>query len=134
MGGQEALCSQMGDGTAGPGLRVKTGVDLVGLEEFGRSLESGGDAFRRRLFHPSEAAEASVERLAGILAAKEAAFKALDLPLGDWHVLEIGHTSEGRPVVRFAPEYDSSRVLSLDLSISHSREYAVAFVVALLRE
>ena len=114
-------------------LRVLTGVDLVKLEEFEKALERGGQAFRRRLFHPSEISGASVECLAGIFAVKEAAYKALGLPKGNWHVVEVGHTSEGRPYLTFAPEYDTSHLVSCDVSISHSGEYVVASVVALVR-
>ena len=124
----------MDNGAAVPAIQVRTGIDLVVLDEFRRSLEGGGDAFRSRLFHPSEAAGAKLERLAGTFAAKEAAFKALGLPLGNWHVLEIGHTSEGRPFISFAPEYDASRIISLDLSITHSGGYVVASVVALIND
>ncbi|MBI4233382.1 MAG: holo-ACP synthase [Chloroflexi bacterium] len=115
------------------GLSVRTGVDLVKLEEFRMSLQRGGEAFVHRLFHPSEARGASIERLAGIFAVKEAAYKALGLPRGNWHVLEVRHSDEGRPSITFAPEYDASHVVSCDVSISHSGEYIVACVVALLR-
>ena len=113
-------------------LQVRTGVDLVVIAEFAGALERGGDAFRRRMFHPSEEAGASVERQAAIFAAKEAAFKALALPAGDWLVVEIVHTPAGRPVIRFVSEYDSSHIVSCDLSISHAGDYAVASVVALV--
>ena len=113
-------------------LQVRTGVDLVVIAEFSGALRRGGTAFRRRVFHPSEAAGASVERMAAIFAAKEAAFKALQLPAGDWLVLEIDHGPAGRPVIRFVPEYDDSHIVSCDLSMSHTGEYAVASVVALV--
>ena len=51
-------------------LRVRTGIDLVAIERFAGSLQRGGEAFRRRLFHPPEAQGASTERLAAIFAAK----------------------------------------------------------------
>ena len=112
---------------------VRTGVDLVPIESFQRSLRRGGEPFRRRLFHPTETAGASLERLAGIFAAKEAAFKALELPAGNWHVVEVAHRPDGRPCLRFAPDYDASRIASLDVSITHDDAYAFASVVALLR-
>lgn len=112
---------------------VRTGVDLVAIESFERSLRRGGETFQRRLFHPAEAAGASPQRLAGIFAAKEAAFKALELPAGNWHVVEVFHRADGRPCLRFAPEYDASRIASLDVSITHDDAYAFASVVALLR-
>ena len=114
-------------------LTIRTGVDLVKLEEFRQALERGGEAFRGRLFHPSEAAGASEERLAGIFAVKEAAYKALGLPKGNWHIIEVGHDSEGRPYLSFASEYDASHLISCDVSISHSGGYVVASVVALVR-
>lgn len=115
-------------------VEVRTGVDIQTLEDFRASMQRGGDAFLRRLFHPSELAGASAERLAGIFAAKEAAFKALALPKGDWHVLEVRHDADGRPSLAFAPEYDSRHILSCDVSISHSGGYVVACVVALVRQ
>lgn len=116
------------------GFQVRTGIDLVHLEEFRRSLESGGEIMLRRLFHPTEASAAPIERLAGIFAAKEAAFKALGLPRGNWHIVEIKYNSENRPFITFTPEFDHPHIISIDLSITHSGEYAVASVVALLRE
>ena len=113
-------------------VQVRTGIDLVVIEEFARSLERGGAAFRRRLFHPSELEGAPLERLAATFAAKEAAFKALELPPGNWLLLEIRYSAAGRPWIRFAPEYDSTHIVNCDLSISHATGYAVASVVALV--
>lgn len=113
-------------------LQVRTGVDLVAIKEFAGAVQRGGAAFRRRVFHPSEAARASIESLAAIFAAKEAAFKALELAAGDWLVVEIAHTAAGRPVIRFVPEHDSSHIVNCDLSITHAGDYAVASVVALV--
>ena len=112
-------------------LRVRTGIDLVAVEQFATSLQRGGEAFRRRLFHPPEAQSASTERLAAIFAAKEAAFKALALPAGNWLALEIRHTAAGRPWIRFDSGYDA-HIVSCDLSITHADGYAVASVVALV--
>ena len=113
---------------------MRTGIDIVVVDEFRRSLERGGDTMRGRLFSPSEADGAGFERLAGIFAAKEAAFKALDLPLGDWLVLEIAHEPTGRPRIMLRPDYDASHIVDLDLSISHSGGIAIASVVALIRK
>lgn len=105
---------------------------MVGLDDFTGSMRRGGAAFRRRVFHPSELSGSSPRRQAAIFAAKEAAFKALELPAGDWLVVEIAHTAAGRPVIRFVPEYDSSHIVSCDLSITHAGDYVVASVVALV--
>src|SRR3990170_8428085 len=104
------------------------------MEEVRRSLESGGGTMLRRLFHPSEASADSLERLAGIFAAKEAAFKALGMPRGNWHIVEIKYDREGKPGIIFAPEFDRSLIISVDVSIAHGGEYAIACVTALVRE
>ena len=121
----------MGDLREGRDFTIRTGVDLVKLADFTHSLERGGEAFLRRLFHPSEATGVSLERLAGIFAAKEAAFKALDLPKGDWHALEVRHDGQGRPSIVLSPSVDTRRLLTYDVSISHTEDYAVASVVCL---
>jgi phosphopantetheine--protein transferase-like protein len=113
---------------------VRTGIDLVRLADFARSMEKGGEAFVSRLFHPSETAGASLERLAGVFAAKEAAFKAMSLPKGDWHVLEVRHDDDGRPYIVLSPSVDAARPLTWDLSVSHSGDYALASVVATWRK
>ena len=100
------------------------------IEEFRGSIEPRGEVMRRRLFLRSEAADASPERLAGISAAKEVAFKALGLPPGDWHVLEIRTSSNGRPYIEFNRGHDASHIADIDVSISHSGGYAMASVVA----
>src|SRR3990167_5289439 len=102
------------------GYQVRTGIDLVKLEEFRHSVESGGEIMLRRLFHPSETSAAPIEKLAGIFAAKEAIFKALSLPRGNWHIVEIKYNSESRPCIAFTPEFELSHIISIDLSITHS--------------
>jgi phosphopantetheine--protein transferase-like protein len=116
----------MTDDKLGDGYSVRTGIDIVDIEEFRRSLERGGDTMCRRLFSPAEADGAGLERLAGIFAAKEAAFKALELPLGDWLVLEVAHEPSGRPRIMLRPDYAATHIIDLDLSISHSGGIAVA--------
>ena len=84
------------------------------MEDFRRFLERDGETMRSRLFFPTEVAGAHVESLAGMFAAKEAAFKALELPLGDWHALEIGHEPSGRSQAALGPDYDSA-ILSISI-------------------
>ena len=69
----------MTDLEPGSGYGVRTGIAIVAIEEFRRSLEHGSDIMRGRLFSLTEIDGAGIDRLAGIFAAKEAAFKALGL-------------------------------------------------------
>jgi holo-[acyl-carrier protein] synthase len=75
--------------------------------------------------------------LAGILCAKEACLKLLfgfdDVPRLTWHDVEIRHAHNGRPIVRAGRRlagWLAARALALDVSISHSGDYAVATAIA----
>lgn len=109
------------------GFRV--GCDVVSIPRFRTALVRGGDGFLTRLFLPTELAEPrAVESLAGMMAAKEAVLKALALPIGSWHSIEIAKEESGRPVTRLFKEI--SQPSSLDISISHDGDYAFAVAVA----
>lgn len=106
--------------------RVHIGCDIVSLIRF-RNIISRTPAMRRRIFLPQETKGASIEKLAGIFAAKEAAAKALDLSPGRWHDLEIMYEKNGKPSISFKDKTLRTSFDS-DLSISHDGDYAVAFV------
>ncbi len=110
-------------------IRVRVGVDLVSVAKMAELMED--EDFLRRVFHPPEMHDRRPERLAGVFAAKEALFKALGAP---HHRLEaeVVWDPAGRPRLRMAAETEPPGLLSLDLSIAHEGEYAVAAVVALL--
>lgn len=110
-------------------ITVRIGIDLVQIAKVAELMEDG--AFLSRVFHPSEMGDRRPERLAGVFAAKEALFKALGTPRG-WLEAEVTWDPAGRPELRLADEARPSGLLSLDLSIAHEGEYAMAAVVALL--
>ena len=111
-------------------LRIRTGIDLVYLPRLRAFLADG--AFLRRAFQPAELLDPRPEHLAGLFAAKEACFKALDSqPRWLDVTVEMG---EGRPRLRLSPGLTPPDLISLDLSITHERDYAVAVVVVLLGE
>ena len=111
-----------------PDFRVRVGVDIVSVERMAGLLQI--PAFVERNFQPSELTHASLERLAGIFAAKEALFKALEQPTR-FELVAVTHDPAGRPSVEIPSDIRPTDLVSLDLSISHEREYAVAVVVAL---
>ena len=96
---------------------MRIGCDVVSIEKFTKSVKMGGDSFLRTIFLPSELKNDSLEHLAGIFAAKEAVIKTLDLPPISWLEIEIQHYPSGRPKCR----------LVTDISISHDKDYAIAF-------
>jgi holo-[acyl-carrier protein] synthase len=110
------------------------GVDTVQLSRFEAKLTET-PRLKDRLFLDIETVDASVQTLAGRFAAKEAVIKALAGDSGlEWHGIEIGKESSGKPVVWL---HGSTAKIALQagirkfhLSISHDGDNAVAFVVA----
>lgn len=99
------------------------GIDLVHIPEFDRQISLGGEALLERAFHPSERDRTEVEHLAGLWAAKEAIIKALGMKVGDWLAIVISYTEAGKPLATVNGR-------SVDISITHHGEYAVAVAVA----
>ena len=112
------------------------GVDLIEIERVERALERR-PALRERIFNPGELEFADRRRrpgrhLAARFAAKEAALKALGL--GGLRLREVEVTGGGdRPpgLLLHGSAADRARRLGveLELSLSHSRELAVAAVI-----
>lgn len=111
-------------------LRVRAGVDLVHVPRLAVLLENA--AFLRRAFQPVELRDPRPEHLAAVFAAKEACFKALGCA-PHWLAV-IVDAAQNRPRLSLSPEIAPPGLLSLDLSISHEGEYAVAVVVMLTDE
>lgn len=117
---------------------LKTGVDLVEIERIRAAVSRHAQRFLERLYTPGELVCCSgrVESLAGRFAAKEAVSKALGEGIGkvSWREIEILEGEKKAPILSLHGEAArKAHEMGLDnwsVSISHSREYAVAFVVA----
>jgi len=118
------------------------GVDIVEVERIRQTLARHPERFLQRVFTPAEAAycegggEHRPRRLAARFAAKEAALKALGLGLRGvkWTDVEVVHDGAGKPSLRLAGQLARVAadlgVTELHVSLSHSKEYAIAQVVA----
>ena len=114
------------------------GIDIVELERVAAALERHGQRFIDRVYTPIEAAicRGRPREFAARFAAKEAVMKALGTGARGvaWREIEVLLNRRGKPLVYLhgraqerAKEIDLD---GLDLSMSHSRQYAIAFVVA----
>ncbi len=118
---------------------LATGVDVVELDRVRAVVERWGDRFLRRIYTPGELryCRGRIPQLAARFAAKEAIMKALGTGRRGvgWKDIEVVRQRGQPPTVRLSgrglarARYLGIREMSL--SISHSREYAVAFVVAI---
>jgi holo-[acyl-carrier protein] synthase len=124
-------------------MTLSTGVDIIELDRIHRALERYGDRFLTRLYTPEEIARYGkrLPELAARFAAKEAVSKALGVGINHmsahgigWREVEVLPDPLGKPVVRLTGR---ARQLAQEqglrqwaISLSHGRDYAVAFVVA----
>jgi phosphopantetheine--protein transferase-like protein len=126
-----------------PLFPLAVGVDLIAVPRVERALERHGERFLRRVFTPAEViySRGRAPELAARFAAKEAVSKALGVgmrilaPDGvEWHEVEVLGDWRGRPEVylhgRAAERAAQLGLTQWAVSLSHEREYAVAFVVA----
>ncbi len=111
---------------------VKTGIDIVDLRKFKESVTLGGEIFLDRLFSLAERENRSLESLAGYFAAKEAFIKATSEVFQNikFKDLVVNKNRDGKPSI-FYPE--SIKIESLDISISHDGNYAVASCLIILK-
>jgi len=126
----------------GPELRIRTGIDVVGVERLRRLVEDHDDR-QREVFTPREIAycrrkRRQYEHMAARFAAKEAVLKAFGTGISQrmrWTDVEVVSESSGRPrielegaVAEFAERHG---LRDLDVSLSHTEGLAVAQAVTL---
>lgn len=117
---------------------ITTGVDIIEIWRVQRVLERWGQRFLDRIFTEAEQAycRSRVPNLAARFAAKEATMKALGTGVRgvSWKDIEVVRAKSGAPSLRLCgralERYLSLGIFDLALSLSHSREYAVAMVVS----
>jgi holo-[acyl-carrier protein] synthase len=121
---------------------LRIGTDICSIKRVEEAYGRFGEKFLSKIFTKSEIdivlahAPHTVTRIAGRFAAKEAVSKALGTGwygVG-WKEVEILRSPSGEPYVvlheRAAAVAARRGLTSWQVSISHEREYAVAFVVA----
>jgi len=119
-------------------MPLKTGIDMIEISRVKHALEKHGERFLEHIFTPAEIAESHSrpDSLAVRFAAKEAASKALGTGIGpvSWVDLEVLHHPHGEPCLvlhgRAAQIAAQLGLTHWAVSLSHSKEYGLAVVVA----
>lgn len=118
---------------------MNIGADIQSLVELRRKTDllDNGAVFTRYERDYCRARPDPWATLGGLLCAKEACIKALsawgDVPRHTFPDLEIRHATNGRPRLRPGPRLEAWAAkagVRLDVTISHSGEYAMAVVLA----
>ena len=120
---------------------LATGVDLIKVDRVQNVIERYGERFLSRVFTETELAYCCgrPHQLAARFAAKEAVSKMLGTgiqhPEGvDWREIQIVSDERGKPSVQLsgkaAQRASEMNLTHLSISLSHTREHAIAIIVA----
>jgi len=125
-------------------MNIRCGIDIIELERVARALSRHGDRFRNKIFTEAEKSycesmgKASLQSYAARFSAKEAVSKALGTGISkgvSFLDIEILNDVDGKPLVVLHNEarriFDEMGGKSIDISLTHSRDYAAAQVVIL---
>lgn len=119
------------------------GVDIVEVFRMADAIGKWGDNFLTKIFTPKEinysaSRRFSHQHFAARFAAKEAVVKAFGEPRRfplKWTDIEIFNDKEGKPVIEFHGDAlklkKRKKVNDIIVSMSHSKNYAIANVILL---
>lgn len=125
-------------------MQIKSGIDIIEVERIKSSIDEMGDNFLNRVYTENEIQYCESKKknkyqsYAARFAVKEAAFKAISTLIKDkysisWKNVETINNETGKPSIKFISltkevEKELAKIESIDVSISHLEEYAVATV------
>jgi len=121
-------------------MKISCGTDIIEIERIKKAIESNTDKFLQTIFTEKEIEYCESKKMqkyqsyAARFAAKEAAFKAVNDRVQDeskynWKAFEVQKAEDGKPIMNITCNVEGLQ--SVDISISHCKEYAVANVVAM---
>lgn len=124
-------------------MKVTTGVDIIEVQRIKEAISELGDSFLQRIYTEEEirycqkSVKMQYQHFAARFAAKEAVFKALSEYIDSredmlWKEIEVLNADDGRPKINLKrlKKQGLQGLESMDISISHIKEYAVASVIA----
>ncbi len=122
-------------------MQIKCGVDIIEIARIQESIETTNGKFLERVYTKSEMEycesknKAKYQHYAARFAAKEAFFKAISENFNNyeitWKDIEVTNDVKGRPEVHLLNK-EIPQIESIDLSLSHCKEYAIANVAILI--
>jgi holo-[acyl-carrier protein] synthase len=113
------------------------GTDIIEIARIRRTIKRWGERFLNRVYTPAELDlyDRRPHSLAAFLAGKEAVMKVLGTGARGiaWREIEILHYPNGKPYVKLhdRAQIEAAKlgIKEIDISLSHSREYATATAI-----
>ncbi len=117
--------------------KFAVGIDIIEIDRIADVIARHGDRFLHRIYTDDEITHCRgrVPELAARFAAKEAVMKALGTGVRGvgWRDIEVLPNYRGKPLVflygRGAARAKAIELTGLEISLTHSKEYAIASVV-----
>lgn len=120
-------------------MKLSVGTDIIEISRIKKLIDNTNFIEKmytsREIEYCESKKEQKYQSYAARFAAKEAIYKALSNELPDnysWKDFEIVKSNKGKPEVCLHLEINNLK--SIEISISHCKEYAVAYVTAVLEE
>ena len=125
-------------------MEIKTGIDIMKVERIKSAIERQKEKFLEKVYTENEiefcnnTGKMKYQHYAARFAAKEAIYKAISdkIPVqtGDiWTKIEICNNPSGKPFANIE-KLNLQNIESMDLSLSHIAEYAIASFTILFKE
>ena len=116
-------------------MSIKIGTDIIEINRIKKAVEN--EKFVKRIYTENEIKYCEEKKTqkynsyAGKFSAKEAVYKALSEKIKNfkWTDFEILNDKNGKPYVNISIKVEGLK--SIELSISHCHEYAIAYVIAI---
>ncbi len=120
-------------------MKISCGTDIIEISRIEKAINNTNERFIHEIYTAKEIeyceskGKAKYEHYAVRFAAKEAIFKAISHMLENkysitWQNAQISNDKNGRPYVEFINK-EFEQIESIDISLSHCKEYAIANVV-----
>ena len=124
-------------------MEIKCGTDIIEIDRIKDTIDEMGEKFLNRIFTKEEIKycesknKQKYKHYAARFAAKEAAFKALSFNIQNkysvsWQDIEVVNNEQGRPGINIK-NINLNNIESIDISLSHCKNYAVANVTVLVK-
>lgn len=125
-------------------MKILCGTDIIEVSRIQKSIERSGQNFLNLIYTPEEIEYCESKKLskyyhyAGRFAAKEAIYKAVSSLLTDkfeisWQNAQVINDKNGNPKVEFK-NIKFEKLINIDISISHCKEYAVSTVIIMVED
>ena len=132
-------------------MKITTGIDIIEVERIKEAIDNMGNGFLNRIYTEDEIQYCNksdimkYQHFAARFAAKEAVFKAMSKYISGredalWKDIEILNDESGKPEINVDKLIENInktadiKLINIDISISHIKEYAVASAVAIFEE